>query len=216
MHWLRRRPLLKRQRKCISTISFKIPKDLVANPGTNTSMLLFKLPPEILIHIFNETDSIADSISLAFSCKALLRIATLCELEVPNRVAHMARWAPIPPNEGEHLQHCTCVNMEFLLQRIRQRDSRGFPSRAWSVCIDCMRCLPTRKSYWSRMQNEIELAEWEKDDGRKWDNVVKHFSTGVRLQCPSCVVKEWNYREEFISRPRIEGPPPLPADQGQG
>ncbi|KAH6889884.1 hypothetical protein B0T10DRAFT_42291 [Thelonectria olida] len=215
MHRLRRRVAAKRPQQCRSTIAFEPSQSLTANPGADSSFILQKLPPEIIVDIFHQIDSITDAISFATSCKSLLRIATMCELKVPHRVAHMARWAR--HEDQEHIQRCTCINMEFLLQRIRPRDARGYPSRAWSVCVDCMTCLPTRRSYWKAVHDGTDLSEWEKKDGRRWEDVVTHFSAGVRLQCPSCVVREWTVTEEIRNRPRIDPPPPpLPENHDDG
>jgi hypothetical protein len=77
-----------------------------------------------------------------------------------------------------------------------------------------MTCLPTRRSYWQAVHDETDVAEWEKKGDRRWEDIVTNFSTGVRLQCPSCVVREWTATREICNLLLIDPPPPPPENHG--
>ncbi len=125
---------------------------------------LFRLPIEILIQIFKNTDN-TDQLCLALTCKFLLQIAESLHLEV-----HSAR---------EHELVTCCTTMEDILRRIKPLNRRGQPSRAWHVCLDCVRYRPTRKSYWKKRRLEgVGDAVWK--------NCIDCWNNKYSLQCPDC------------------------------
>lgn len=153
---------------------------------------LLRLAPEILMHIFSHAGAV-DSVVLALSCRHLLRIAHLCRLRVCDRESHQAPWSRSPPPSVPRSRRCR--GAEDLLQRLPPKDSRGRPSRAWNLCVDCLRYRPTRRAYWSqemlaKMNNGEEWDGFDGDLRSAWLSAVAWFSTKVKVQCPSCHLQE--------------------------
>ncbi|KAL3956481.1 hypothetical protein ACCO45_009327 [Purpureocillium lilacinum] len=117
-----RRPLLG---TCPATTLFRIPAELTADAG-DPGPLLAKLPTELLTQVFAEAEPV-DSILLALSCKALLGIAALCHLTVPDPTRHRQQWSP---------RH----------HRIASRRANGF----WAAQL-----ARTDTSGWSRPEGEL-------------------------------------------------------------
>lgn len=175
-------------------VPFKIAPELISESPLNSSNI-FRLPPEILINIFQHTETIADSICLAVSCKALLGIAQLCNLQVPNRKLHLPAWNPEVPLDQADAPLCECNKIQVLLKRFQPRNFAGVSNPAWGLCDGCLRYLPTRKSYWAG-RAKANSEEWEQREGKKWDSMVEDFANGVeKVDCPSCVVGLWEFWE---------------------
>ncbi len=66
-----------------------------------------------------------------------------------------------------------------LLRRLMPLNARGRPSRAWAVCVDCLRYRPTKKSYW-RAKQSVRVKT------KTWGGVVKSWNMKYSLQCPEC------------------------------
>ena len=148
---------------------------------------LLRLPLEILMHIINQAD-LVDGVLLAVSCKFMLRISQSCHLQVPNPVTHRATWHRKSLEQVQPI--CRCTLSIDILNRFRPRSSQGRPSRASTICIDCVRYRPTRKAYWLAVLAKMDTQGWGKDEGELWQSAVMWFSAGVKLQCPTCRMSE--------------------------
>ncbi|KAF4983395.1 hypothetical protein FZEAL_1124 [Fusarium zealandicum] len=184
---LRNRSHLRDAVECTYTIPLSIPPGLT-DQGRDGSSPLFILPPEVLAQIFQQAH-LVDRAMLAFSCKTLLGISELCNLQVPDRRHHIARWCSIQAKTPH--APCACPWMEDLLQRFRPIDSRGRLSRAWNWCIDCKRYRRTRRGYWSDILSDQDTQDWGKTEHQLWRSGVDWFSRGLKRQCPTCRVGEW-------------------------
>lgn len=162
------------------------------------------MPPEILKNVFDYC-TVADQIILAVSSKRLLSVAALCRVQVPNRHAHIAPWVHQESHRGNHLPCCRCRNMGDILRRFRPRSAQRRVNRAWGICVDCMRYLPTRKRYWSSALSSVlgsgNLAVWGRAEEEMWEFAVHCFRQGVKIQCPQCRLKEWATDAELPHRP---------------
>ncbi|UNI22526.1 hypothetical protein JDV02_008407 [Purpureocillium takamizusanense] len=186
-----RRPL---QRSCRLTRAFKIPKELIAYGG-NPGPLLARLPTELLVRLFAEAEPV-DDIILAFSCKALLSVAALCHLKVPDPTLHRKRRSLSAPRDTGEVSCCLCLHMSDLLCRLRPRDSRRRIDRTWNLCVDCCRYLPTRRGYWAAQLAQIDTSAWSRAEDKSWQLSVKWFAAGIKVQCPRCRLVEYMGEEE--------------------
>ena len=154
---------------------------------------------EILMGIFHLVNDV-DSILLALSCKTLLRVATICGLQVPNPEAHRAPWNRLSRSSSQTI-HCECRSTENLLGRFCPRDVNGRRSRSWALCVDCVSYRPTRKAYWTIQLTKMRTSEWDKKLDELWKSSVRWFATGVRVQCPGCRLQEYTREQVEDAQP---------------
>lgn len=132
-----------------------------------------------------------DQIMLAFSCKTLLGVAALCNLQVPDPGRHRAPWASNQDQDSAFsCWWCRCNILEGLLRRFHRRDAKGRVRRVANLCVDCLRYRPTRKRYWTAMLAETDIQDWDKTQEKRWQTSVAWFGAGVKAQCPDCRVRE--------------------------
>lgn len=151
---------------------------------------LLKLPLEILMLLFHHGEP-EDQVMLAFSCKALLGVAALCDLQLPDPSRHRAPWAS---NQEQYSASCCCTCpcdiAEGLLQRLYRRDFRGRVNRKASLCVDCLRYRPTRKRYWAAKLAEMSSHDLDRFQEKQWTSAVKLFGARLKAQCPDCQIRE--------------------------
>lgn len=71
--------------------------------------------------------------------------------------------------------------MEGFLRLVKPLTASGRAKNAWSVCNDCMRYRPRRKSYWKKRQGEwVSTEVW----GDAWEGKVSGWNANYSLQCP--------------------------------
>lgn len=168
---------------------------LLRPTNNTTSCSLLKLPPEILIQIFTQSPPV-EAILLALTCRPLLSIAHLCNLQVPCPRSHRQPWAlALTPLASSNLgsvstKICRCRQLGSILPRVRVGLIQSRRSRAWGLCVDCASYRPTRKSYWSRRLDRLNTQDWGKDRGDVWQSAVRWFAAGVKVQCPTCQIAE--------------------------
>ncbi|KAM5356441.1 hypothetical protein ACJ41O_003087 [Fusarium nematophilum] len=190
---LRKRTKLAPRLDCQSTVPFEAPAELTPQAETGSSLLL-SLPTEILVQIFHLAQR-ADKIALALSCKKLLAVSQLCKLRIPERETHARPWAQKKPSKLLSRPYCACLQIEDVLKRARPTDSHDRLSRKWNLCVDCRRYRPTRKGYWGDKLTEIDTSNWDKTAHRLWQSAIYWFTSGVKVQCPTCCLMEWEVFE---------------------
>lgn len=146
---------------------FVVPDHFLNSAGTASSPILC-LPTEILVEIFNHAGPV-DQLAFTLVCKHLLQVSTFVALKISSRV-------------GEEVSHRSNI-IEDLLRRIQPRNTAGRPSKAWSICVDCLQLRPTKRSYWQKKRpSRISESGWQK--------TVRAWNTHYSLQCPECYYDE--------------------------
>ncbi|KAF4121835.1 hypothetical protein GMORB2_1675 [Geosmithia morbida] len=173
--------------------------------GTRQSSLLLSLPPELQMHISVQA-ALPDATSLALTCKTALGISRLRNLPTPDPVAHRAPWSADPSWQYTDLDslnpECRCGQLETVLRQIRPRNARGHVDRTRSLCVDCVRYLPRRRSHWRARADALRSRYWDGEVQGDWDIAVLYFSTGVKMQCPPCRLREHG---DIIDRDTVHG-----------
>ena len=161
--------------------------------GKTQSSGLLRLPPEILMHISSQADPV-DRIPMALSCKKLLAISQIKRVDAPDPIAHRAPWSANPAWRFTDLDslnpECRCGGLEVLLRQIRPRNTKGHVDRTLQLCVDCLKYLPRRKSYWISKRQDLETDAWDSEVEGDWDHAAQYFSTGIKMQCPKCRLQE--------------------------
>lgn len=145
------------------------------------------------MHISQQADPV-DRVSLALSCKELLAASQLRTLEVPHPMAHRAPWSADPAwryTDPESVKpECQCGGLEKLLRQIRPKNPKGHADRTLHLCVDCLKYLPRRKSWWLAKREELGVNAYYGEVIFDWDHAAHNFSTGIRMQCPKCRLQE--------------------------
>ncbi|KAM4056603.1 hypothetical protein HRG_014811 [Hirsutella rhossiliensis] len=137
-----------------------------------TCGILPRLPVEILVHIFNASNSFLDRLCLALTCKKLLQASSLVRIRVPSVAKHRF----LPPS--------TCDDIFLLLRRLAPRDGRGWrPHQKVGLCCDCLRYRTRRRGFWSSHRPKYLKMGVTAD---MWKSVVKSWYVAFIFQCPDC------------------------------
>lgn len=156
-------------------------------------------------------------VNAAVSCRRLLQVTHLLRLEVPLLQAHKRaccrfdEYSCFSASFVEGTTICICHRGEDLL--------RAFPplcpstqraSRAYNLCVDCLRHLLTKGAYWDRRRRGAEmrvqayreelapgLADPD-DEGlldfdwqEAWLESQRLFGSRLKVQCPPCAAGEF-------------------------
>ena len=162
--------------------------------------ILINLPREIQLLIFTSCTP-NDRIALALSCKELLKLHTLEPLEVPRFNAHCAPWnASLKWKcNSSYLPACPCGGLEKLLLQCPPYLPGGRPARSRQLCVDCMKWLPRRASYWKEKADRFRNEFWDKNHDAEWTKATNLFSKNLKRQCPKCYFIEQDANHELIS-----------------
>ncbi|OBT67019.1 hypothetical protein VE03_04507 [Pseudogymnoascus sp. 23342-1-I1] len=151
-----------------------------ASPATP----LLKLPPEILIAVFNEADAI-DQLALAVSCKRLLKVCC-------NRHPDGSTGVPLKSNAWNWRSMEPYQRVAILAQ---------LPSstpNAWKLCIWCEFYRPTREEYW---RPKVDLHKWvvlkAKEPEMMMGATAYWKETPDAVFCPECI---WSARLKGLSK----------------
>ncbi|RKK27305.1 hypothetical protein BFJ66_g16720 [Fusarium oxysporum f. sp. cepae] len=118
-------------------VPFIIPQELL-NAVPRIFSPLVRLPSELLLNLFSHVTDPIDQLCLALTCRRLLQISSSLAVKIPSVSKH--KYLPPP----------LCHGMLSLLRRLAPLDARGRPKRTSALCCDCLRYLPTKKSYWKK------------------------------------------------------------------
>lgn len=147
-----------------------------------------------------------DGVCLALSCKRMLDISQLCAVKTPRPVSHRAPWSADPSwlyVDLDSLEpECRCGQMEVFLRRIVPRNPRGRVDRTMQLCVDCMKYLPRRRTYWEARARVLRNSDWDREVEEDWALASKYFGAAIKMQCPQCRLQEHG---NIIYRDRVHG-----------
>lgn len=173
--------------------------------GAPQQSTLFRLPPELLLHISAQA-GLVDRVCFALSCKHLLAVSRLGPLETPDPSSHRAPWSADPFWQYTDLDslepECICGRMEVLLRRVQPLNQRGRADRTLQLCVDCMKYLPRRRRFWHARARELRNADWDDEVEGDWKLAMSYFGAAIKMQCPQCRLQEHG---NIINRDRVHG-----------
>ncbi|KAI1398885.1 hypothetical protein F4819DRAFT_467001 [Hypoxylon fuscum] len=149
---------------------FIIPQQLL-NVPCSLSARITELPTELLVGIFKHLKA-EDRLCLALSCKRILQSSSMVSIRIPLVAKHRLHPSPI------------CPAMLSLLRRLAPQDALSHSrKKKLSLCCDCLRYRPKRKSYWKK---EGKRYPTENPHAGVWEDIVMSWNSEYSFQCPSC------------------------------
>lgn len=129
---------------------------------------------------------------LALSCKRLLSVSKLVNIQVPDRNEHVV-YLDLMTRAA-----CGCENLKTIMRRLKKNDSR-------SLCIFCYKYLPTSETHWSAVfdglvgssrrfpsrRDEPDPVTWSQNF---WD-AVPVFGKEGGGRCPKCSYRSFPVRK---------------------
>lgn len=117
----------------------------------------------------------ADQLCMALACKRFAQVSSLKPIKIISSVKF--RYIPAGP---------PCHEVFMMLRRIAPMDENGRQKAMWSLCTECLRYQPTKKSCWGKDGLEYAKLEPAKDAWKTWLNAVRDWTDKFAFQCPVC------------------------------
>ncbi|KAI1268390.1 hypothetical protein F5Y18DRAFT_423754 [Xylariaceae sp. FL1019] len=148
---------------------------LLETPMALQKSILLKLPPEVLLMVFEHLHPLA-KMCLALSCKHLLQVSQLTTITIPSTLKHRNACRdigyPFP-----------CFAVHSLLYLMRPLDLGGEPIKTLAVCSVCNRYRPTRRSCWAYVRSENVRLQWTNRVAEKY---INRWANQPYTSCPHC------------------------------
>lgn len=140
---------------------------------------ILRIPKELQLEIFSHAlDN--DKLCLALTCKQLLEVSTMANIELPS-------------SEG-HMKLLPCRRMEDLLKRIRPLDAQGREITTVALCVDCHRYQPKAVSYWVMAKTRGQTVKVE-----DWYDMLVKWTMENSERCPACQLFLEKWRESWTA-----------------
>lgn len=149
---------------------------------------ILRIPKELQLEIFSHAED-NDQLCLALTCKQLLQVSTMVNLELPSSQGHM--------------KLLPCPRMQDLLNRIRPLDAQGREITTIALCVDCHQYQPKAVSYWVMAKTRQQTVNVE-----DWYEMVVKWTMQNSERCPACQLFLEKWRESYTAyrAPRLMSP----------